>query len=750
MSGGTVTIRAKLLAAIVLVSMISMGTAGAFAQPSPGQQAVDEGVVAKPVETGNDTSTEYRAYEPTQEQVDKPVKLDTAPEQFGVSDQQSSASGIQAMSSSSIIWDENDTDPELVGTTKQYLASDVDGYYFKNYSLVSIGDNVEVWVARNLSWPADDPRPDPTITEQQAETMAREFDEEMYPVESDVFGEPDDRNGTEALLEELGVVPEDYYETGNGSERTVLLVDNVRDQNYYNPDYPLYIAGFYSPTIQQYTDRNVITVDSFDWNSVAGTDNLTGYEGTVAHELQHLIHADLDGDETTWVNEGMSDYAEVITGYGVPEGHLNAYEQLPSNSLINWEDQGAVNVLADYGMAFTWTMYLEDQYGQEFISNLAKDDANGITGVENTLEEHHAHRDFQALFADFSTAVVTDTLDRPDWPRYTLDNLDVSVNTSGTTGTVGVYGPAYTTVNTSDKGPITDVKVSGVDFRGTSWTNVTDPVTGQGEVLYSGSGNLLNRHAIVEADLSGVENPTLTFESYQRIEENWDYGFVQVSTDGGDTWQSLSNANTDDSPNSNAHPLVKENVPGLTGDTDGWQTQTFDLSQFEGEGEVLISFRYVTDWAFVKDGWWVKNVSVVGDDVPTDTTAPYESLREARGNHIEYQFTFIGVLPSDDYRVLQLRTQTFDDSQEKELHRFLHNPRYEKVIVVSNWAGKQGEGGRVPVDVEFDYAWEDHPGNGEWPPWDDEDDEHGPPWAGGDDDGDRGPPEHAGPPGQDD
>ncbi|MHB9288669.1 peptidase M6 [Halobacteriales archaeon Cl-PHB] len=689
--------------------MVATATGGAFAAGAGAQQgAVDGGVLAEPVETGNDTATEYRGYEPTRDQVDKPVDLGSAPESFDGGDSQASTSGESA--ESSIVWDDSDEDPALVGTSKLYLGSDQSSYYFKEFRLVSIGDNVEVWVATDMTWPAGDSRPDPTITEQQAETMAQEFDEEMYPVESDVFGTPDNRTGTDALLSQLGVVPENYYETGNDSDRTVLLVDNVRDENYYDEDYPLYIAGFYSPTIQTYTDRNVITVDSYDWNAVQDG-GLTGYEGTVAHELQHLIHADLDGDETSWVNEGMSDYAEVITGYGVPEGHLTAYEQSPSNELTNWEDQGAINVLADYGMAFTWTMYLEDQYGQGFISNLAKDEANGIAGVENTLNETGAKRDFYDLFGDFSTAVVTDGM-HPPKDAYDFGNLDVDVNTSVDTGTAGVYGPAYQTIDTGDKGPITDVSVSGVDYVGTSWTTATDPVTGQGDVLYSGNGNLLNRHAIVEANLTGVEDPTLTFESYQRIESDWDYGFVQVSTDGGDTWQSLSNANTDNSPNPSAHPLVKENVPGLTGDTTGWESQSFDLSQFEGEGEVLVSFRYVTDWAFVEDGWWVKNVSVAGEAVATDTTEPYMSLREATKDPVEYQFSFIGVKDNGNYQVKQLDTRTFDESQERELKQFLHNGNFERVIVVSSWAAQQDESGRVPVAVDFDYAQEHGNGQG--------------------------------------
>jgi hypothetical protein len=515
------------------------------------------------------------------------------------------------------------------------------------------------------------------------ESMAQQFDENMYPAESEVFGEPDTRTGSDALLSQFGIVPEDYYRTGNGSDRTVLLVDNVRDENYYDHEYPLYIAGFYSPTIQDYTDHNAITVDAYDWREVNETNSRTGYEGTLAHEYQHLIHNDLDSDETSWVNEGMSDYAEVITGYGVSESHLSAYEAMPSNSLTNWEDQGAINVLADYGIAFVWTMYLDDQFGTDFITELAHDEANGIQGVENTLAETGQNTDFYGLYQDFSTAAATDHVSHPPKDEYHIDGVDVTIDTSGDVGTAGAWGTNYRTIDTADQGPITDVSVSGTAFTDTEWSSVTDPVDGQGQVLHSGSGNLLDRSAVVEADLTGVEDPTLTFESYQEIENDWDYGFVQVSSDGGETWQSLANENTDASPNPSAHPTVKENLPGLTGDTDGWEAQTIDLSAYEDEDSILVRFRHVTDWAFVKNGWYVRDVSVAGQSVPTDSVDSYMSLREATNDHVEYQFTFIGVKENGNYQVKQLDMRTFSDSEEQELRQFLHNGNFEEVIVAS-------------------------------------------------------------------
>jgi hypothetical protein len=52
----------------------------------------------------------------------------------------------------------------------------------------------------------------------------------------------------------LGITP-------NESGRQVVLVSNIRDDNYYDPTYPNYIAGFYSPTFEAYFDRNIMSID---------------------------------------------------------------------------------------------------------------------------------------------------------------------------------------------------------------------------------------------------------------------------------------------------------------------------------------------------------------------------------------------------------------------------------------------------------------------------------------------------------
>lgn len=678
-------IHAILLTVVLVVSAATVGVGGAVPQADEGNVA--QSAVQPSNQPVNNSSQSPRPVEPSQEELQKPVHLESMSE---TPDHNGTGSGVSTASEE---------------MTRQFLTSEPDGYTFETFTRRGVGDNIEVWVADNMSWPDDDPRSTPTVSDTQVDHLVSEFDSNIHPTESELFGTPTARDGNDSPIANETELPADYYHTTeDAGNKTVLLVSNIRDENYYDPEYPVYTAGYYAPVVQSNTDRNVITVDSANWSAINESNERVGVEGTFAHEYQHLIHGDYDSDETSWINEGMSDFAEYAVGYGTNEGHVNAYEQLPSNSLTNWGDQGDVNILADYGEAFLFQMYLQDRYGSEFISDLFEEEKNGIEGVEQTLAEHGADTDFYHLYQDFSTATVLDDVSHPPKDEYDIDGVDLNVNTSRDVETAGAWGTTYQTYDTENKGPITDVNISGTDYIGTQWNTTEDPVDSEGQVLHSGSGNLLDRSAITRVNVS-EQDPTLSFETYYDIEQNWDYGFVQVSTDGGETWESLSNENTASETSDGAHPTVKENVPGFTGQSDGWTSQTFDLSEYAGE-EVLLSFRYGTDWATSNDGWYVRNVSVGDQHHNGDTTAPFMSLREATENPVEYQFTFIGIKHNGNYQVKQLDARTFSESDERDLKQFLHNGNFEQVTVAATWAANSGESGRVPVDVDLTFQHE--------------------------------------------
>ncbi len=329
-----------------------------------------------------------------------------------------------------------------VGTTLLWPALDISkpsvtGLYVKQYTLRAVGEHIEVWVAsgsdgvsKGTEFPAGDCRaaavPGTTdVTDAQVKDLVNEFENNMYPKETAAFSTPKERAGLATLP---GLTPAGINFAGDG-ENTVTLIDNVRDPNFYDfPTNRSYVAGFFMPLMNEITDRNVMTIDAFDWAHRTGvnpkdepSDDLCKsrparprtYEGTLAHEWQHLLHNYTDPNETTWVNEGLSTFAETLVGYsdashtiddvssegsihcfqgfGITKGRSNPNPNAcggPQNSLTMWGDEGAGSeILADYGNAWSFMLFIFDRYGLPIISGLHRDgEAQGLASLQKQLD----------------------------------------------------------------------------------------------------------------------------------------------------------------------------------------------------------------------------------------------------------------------------------------------------------------------------------------------------------------------------
>ncbi len=166
--------------------------------------------------------------------------------------------------------------PPEVGDTRTWMGYDElnpDVIYPKRYVLKGLGDNIQVWVSNDRAFPTDDCRNDlglTDITQKQVDSFIKQFDSNMYPKESRVFSTPPDRNGSGAsFATDFLDVPSDYFKVGKKqSDDIVALIDNVRDMNYYDPqdvDGKTFIGGFFLDFFNEAFDRNVMTIDAFDW-----------------------------------------------------------------------------------------------------------------------------------------------------------------------------------------------------------------------------------------------------------------------------------------------------------------------------------------------------------------------------------------------------------------------------------------------------------------------------------------------------
>ena len=105
------------------------------------------------------------------------------------------------------------------------------------------------------------------------------------------------------------------------------------------------------------------------------------------------------------------------------------------------------------------------------------------------------------------------------------------------------------------------------------------------------------------------------------IEQDWDYGFVEVSTDGGSTWEEQKVfdeageevSTPDDYPDPNGRLAdFGGKKYGLTGSTDGWAHHYVDLTSYAGQ-TIQLRLRQATDAGFLERGWFADDFELISD-----------------------------------------------------------------------------------------------------------------------------------------
>jgi hypothetical protein len=287
--------------------------------------------------------------------------------------------------------------------------------------------------------------------------------------------------------------------------------------------------------------------------------------------------------------------------------------QDPDLQLTDWEGSAGDNG-PHYGQSFLYLAYFLDRFGEEATKSLTNNPMNDLPSVDDTLAQLNI-TDPQTgkiitaddVFMDWAAALYLKDKRVGDG-RYTYHNYPDAPQTSSADEiyfcpepardyTVNQYGIDYISIQCP--GDFT------LQFKGSTDANLLPVDARSGKyAFWSNKGDESNMTLTREFDFSGAGGPiNISYWTWYDIEQDWDYLYLEASTDG-QNWEILKTpSGTDTNPSGNSYGW------GYTGATEDWIEETVDLSRFAGQ-KIWLRFEYITDAAVTRGGLLLDDVSI--------------------------------------------------------------------------------------------------------------------------------------------
>lgn len=472
--------------------------------------------------------------------------------------------------------------PVPVGSTDTFWVQNVDtNEYFRiQATMVYATPHVYFWVEQGVDYRLSD-----------VQALVDDFENRIYPTNREFFGSEwtpgidGDPHLHILYARNLGSWVAGYYGSNDEYPPQIHEYSNAREMFYINAD------------VQRLTDEHTYS--------------------TLAHEFQHMIHWNGDGNEDSWLEEGFSELASFLNGY-TTGGWDYVFAQDPDIPLTYWPSGEESSV--HYGQAFLVMAYFLDRFGEEATQALVANPENGLDSIDSTLASLGIRDSLRGrvvsaddFFADFAAALLL--LDpRVGDGRYSLESYaDAPELTAGDRWGTCPVAPQQAEVHQYGIDVI-EISCRGdytLEFFGSTEVPVVPAEAYSGEwAFWSNRGNVSDMTLTRAFDLSTVSGSVeLSYWVWYDIEEDWDYAYVLVSEDNGRTWQFLTTpSGTDYNPTGNSYGW------GYTGSSGGgtepeWIEEVVDLSPYAGR-DVLIRFEYVTDASVNGEGLLLDNISI--------------------------------------------------------------------------------------------------------------------------------------------
>lgn len=428
--------------------------------------------------------------------------------------------------------------PYSIGARQTFwaLSEDTNSYFLVQATLRYVTPHSYFWVDDSVSF-----------NQQQVKNLMDAFENKIYPTDRQFFG----------------------------SEWTPGVDDDPHIYILYTNGLGASVGGAFSST-NEYPPQVIPYSNAHEMFYISSSELLTDPHtyGDLAHEFQHMIHWYEDPNEPAFINEGFSKLAEFINGYP-SGGDEQVFINNPDINLTDWISGSTAQDVAHYGASFLFATYFLDRFGGDTTRALIYNQQNGLEKIDSTLAQRNIIDPLTGkvitaddFFLDWAVANYVHDGSVSDG-RYFYHNYPGSPQASPTVKIVNC--PADTTSRTVNQYGANYIQIScpgnyTLHFEGATTTRLLpiDPHSGS-YVYWSNQGDQSDMTLTHQFDLVGVSGPVhMNYWTWYDIEKDYDYVYVEASTDG-QHWNFLTTpSGTDSNPNGASFGWA------YTGQSNGW------------------------------------------------------------------------------------------------------------------------------------------------------------------------------------
>ena len=340
------------------------------------------------------------------------------------------------------------------------------------------------------------------------------------------------------------------------------------------------LAGYYSDSNNYPFDihygSNDVDIIFIDIDQVKNGEE--SFLSTLTHELSHLYQSQINSYSNSWIKEGTAELITDSVGFKKQFNSNIFSKPISLNSLY-------IPDVQQYDYFTSFFLYLKYRFDPLNLYELLQYRNKSIQGIIEYLKTNHNYQNnSDDLLKEWGLEIL----------NCHIEKCSLHADFINTTP-----------INTINDFELIEMQPLSLQFykileaNAISIQMLTEINNIENQIWWSGNGDLIDNTITFEFEINDLSNYSLSFDTYFDIEDRFDLVYLEISKDGGSSWEILSTSAMN-SQSSSFYALG----PHYTNKIEDWINEEILIGNLNITDKLLVRFEYITDDSVNNKGFY--------------------------------------------------------------------------------------------------------------------------------------------------